>query len=305
MKPFHAQTALIILAILTCGSLAFGQDAPAAPDTPAAGYTYVAVNAPGASSTFAYALNDTGEIVGYITGGQCAVISDQSSCGFIDKKGKFTYVACELENATDFFDVDNTGEVVGADSFYGGVGGIIWEGSESCAPLEDPSGANSTEAWGVAAGNIVGFYTDSAGNFQGFHYAGTTQAYTTISCAGWADTRAYGINGARVIVGDVSNSTSGPFEGFVYKAGKCTIFNYPKAASTSAKGINKSDQVSGWYTDAAGKTHGFVRTGTSFASLNFAGATATLAYHLNDSGQVAGWYGAANGSIYGFVATPK
>jgi uncharacterized membrane protein len=302
MKWLPAQIALTILAVLTCGSLALGQDED---DATAAAYTYSAVNAPGASGTHAYAINNSGEIAGYITGGECSKTSDQTSCGFVDVKGKFTTVACELDDATEFFDMGNGGEVVGAASIVGGVVGIIWEGNEACFGLADPSGPSYTEAWGVAGGNVVGFYIDSGGNFQGFHYVGKSQEYKAIKCEGWADTRALGINNAGVVVGDVSNSTKGPFRGFISKSGKCSVFSYPKAASTSARGINKSGQISGWYTDAAGKSLGFVKTGSSFVEVNFPGATGTLAYHLNDKGQVAGWYAARNGTFHGFVATPK
>jgi uncharacterized membrane protein len=301
MKSFHAQTVSTAFAILTCASLVVAQGVS---DPPATGYTYSAVNSPGASGTLAYGINNAGKIVGYFTGGECSVVSTQSSCGFVDVKGKFTTVACELENATDFFDVSNTSKIVGAYSFFGGVHGLIWEGNESCSSIVDPAGPSLTEAWGVnASGLIVGFYEDSAGNFRGFLY--DKGHYTNIECAGWANTRAFGINDAGVIVGDVSASTSGPFHGFVYKSGKCTVFSYPKAASTSARGINKSGQVSGWYTDTSSKNHGFVRTGTSFAALNYPGATGTLAYHLNDQGQVAGFYAATNASLHGFIATPK
>src|SRR5580704_3165164 len=265
-------------------------------------YAYKAVNAPKASGTRAYAINNSGTIVGYITGGECAVTSDQSTCGFVDMKGKFTTVACELDAATEFFDVSNTGEVVGVVSVVGGVAAVIWKGNEACSGL-DPFGASSAQAEGVAGQDIVGFYVDGDTNYQGFLYSSKTGDYTNIACAGWTDTRAMGINAAGVIVGDVSNSVSGPFEGFIYKAGKCTVFEYPKAASTAARGINKSDQVSGWYTDTAGKTHGFVKTGDSFAALNYPRATGTLAYHLNDQGQVAGWYADTAGVNHGFVAT--
>jgi hypothetical protein len=301
MKSSCAQMVFALLVVLSCGQLVVGQDQV----TPAAtSYAYTAVNAPAASGTFAYAINDTGEIVGYITGGQCTVTSDQTSCGFIDVKGKFTTVACELVGATDFFDVSNAGEIVGAASVIGGVVGIIWEANEACAAL-GAFGSSTTEAWGVVGQDVVGYYVDSAGNFQGFSYSGTAQTYKNISCPGWADTRAFGMNAAGLIVGDVAKSTGGPFSAMIYDDGKCTIFDYPKAASTSARGINKSDQVSGWYTDSAGKTHGFVKTGSTFTELNYPESIGTLAYHLNDQGQVAGWYEDTKKVDHGFIATPS
>lgn len=305
---YYAPIAVAFLAAVICTPNTIAQEsADLADSTPATTtYTYKAINASGATATFVYAINNGGRIVGYITGGECSQISDQTACGFVDVGGKFTYVACELENSTEFFDISNKNEVVGADSFFGGVGGIIWEGNEACNPLEDPNGANSSEAWGVnASGNIVGFYTDSAGNFQGFEYLAKTGTYSTISCAGWTNTRAYGINDAGVIVGDVANSTAGPFSGFRYSAGKCTILHFPKAADTYARGINKSGEISGFYTTTAGVTSGFQKTGSKYTSLSFPKSIGTLAYHLNDAGKIAGWYEDTAGAFHGFIATPK
>jgi hypothetical protein len=304
----QAQIAVALFVAMVSTTFVLAQDTPAQNDSTSAAttYTYKAVNAPGASGTYVYAINNSGEIVGYITGGDCSTTSDQSSCGFVDIKGKFTTVACELENATDFFDISNKNEVIGAYSYFGGVIGLIWEGDEACTALGDPNSSDFTEAWGVNdSGNIVGFYTDSAGNYQGFEYLASTQTYTTISCSGWTITRAYAINDAGVIVGDVANSASGPFSGFVYRSGKCTIFNYPKAADTYARGINKSGEISGFYTTTAGVTSGFSKTGSKYASLSYPKSVATLAYHLNDSGQIAGWYEDSASVFHGFIATPK
>jgi hypothetical protein len=309
MKLLYLAYFAVVLVALTHTPPIVAQDAPDqdGSNPPAAAYSFKKINAPGATGTYAYAINNGGEIVGYITGGECSQTSDQSSCGFVDVKGKFTTVACELENATDFFDISNTkAEVVGAYSFFGGVNGLIWEGNEACSPLGDPNGSASTEAWGVNdKGNIVGFYTDSAGNYQGFEYLASTAAYSTISCSDWTNTRAYGINDAGAIIGDVANSTTGPFSAMEYRSGKCTVFNYPKAAATYARGINKSGEISGFYTTTAGVTSGFEKTGSKYTSFSYPKSVASLAYHLNDSGQIAGWYEDSAGAFHGFVATPK
>ena len=236
-KP-HTITGIVLLSLLALASTTlFAQteteDEMEQTTQPATNYRFTTVNAPGASATLAYGINNSGKIAGYFTGGECSKVSDQASCGFIDVKGKFTTVACELENATDFFDISNASQVIGAYSFFGGVHGLIWEGNEGCFDIVAPEGPSLTEAWGVnASGLVVGFYQDSAGSFRGFVY--DKGKYTNIECAGWANTRAFGINDEGIIVGDVSDSTSGSFRGFVYKSEKCTVFNYPKVASTSA-----------------------------------------------------------------------
>lgn len=145
-------------------------------------YSFKRVDFPGAASTFVYAINNQGQIVGSYTGDGCY----QSSCGFTDVKGKFTSIECVLQNATDFFDISNKGEIVGTYSYYGGVHGFIWEGNNSCFTV-DPYGSNSSEAWGVNdSGEVVGFYTDSAGNYEGFLY--DDGDYKTVECAGVAGT---------------------------------------------------------------------------------------------------------------------
>jgi hypothetical protein len=295
MKSFYR--AEIVFALFV--ALAFTQNL-IAQDQPVTTYTYLTVNYPGASDTLAYAINDKDEVVGYYTGDGCS----QTSCGFTYLNGTFTNVECALENATDLFDISKTGEIVGTYSFFGGVHGFILQGNSSCFDIVDPLGGAFTEAWGVnTSGTVVGFYSDAAGNFQGFQYV--NQTYTTLACSGWTNTRAYGISDAGIITGDNANSTSGPFTGFASKGGKCLNIVYPNAVSTSAKGANKKGQVSGWYTDSSGVTHGFVKTGSVYQSLDYPGAIGTLAYHMNDKGLVAGFYTDTANVTHGFVAVPK
>jgi hypothetical protein len=291
----RAQILCAMLVTLSCVPMTNAQDQPTAPPTT---YTYKAVNFPSASATLAYAINNSEEVVGYYTGAGCS----QSSCGFSLLNGTFTTIECALENATDVFDISNTGEVIGTYSYFGGVHGFIWEGNGSCTDIVDPLGPTDTEAWGVnSSGDIVGFYVNASGNYQGFEYASGT--YTTISCSGWANTRAYGINDAGIIVGDVFNSTAGPFSGFGYKSGKCIIFNYPDASSTFGRGINNKTQITGFYNDASG-TNGFFESGSVFQTIDDPSAVSTLAYHLNDKGQIAGFYSDASDLTHGFVALP-
>jgi hypothetical protein len=284
-----------VFAAISCVPSIKAQDQPLQPVT----YNYKAVNFPGASSTRAYGISNSEEVVGYYTGAGCS----QASCGFSLLNSTFTTIECALENATDVFDISNTGEVIGTYSYFGGVHGFIWEGNGSCFDIVDPNGPTQTNAWGVnSAGVIVGFYINASGIYQGFEYNNST--YNTISCAGWTNTRAYGINDAGIIVGDVFNSATGPFSGFAYKSGKCIIFNYPNASSTFARGINNKTQITGLYNDATG-THGFFESGGVFQTLNYPSATSTLAYHLNDKGQIPGYYSDTSGGIHGFVALPK
>lgn len=294
--PFRTILALSLFAIPAATQSLQAQ----AKNPPPVTFTYTAVNYPGATYTEAFAINDSEEVVGtYGT-------NVQLQNGFQEQNNVFTTDNCVLENETLMSDVNNKGEIVGsyAGNDNGNIEGFIWEGNGQCQTIADPNGSAATDVWGVNDnGVLVGFYTDSAGNYQGFEWVNGT--FTNIACAGWTNTRAYGINDAGIIMGDNANSPSGPFSGFALASGKCIPVNYPGAVSTSAKGINKSDVIAGWYTDASGMTHGFVESGGKFQALNYPGAVATLAFHINDKDQVAGWYEDSAGGIHGFVATPK
>ena len=262
-------------------------------------YAFKPINFPGATATFAYALNDSGEAVGFYTGGGCA----QTSCAFTYSKGTYTSFECVLENATEAFDINNKGQIVGAYSYYGGVAGFVYEGNNSCSPLGDPSANSVTEAFGVnSKGEIVGFYIDFSGNFNGFLYYNGT--YRTIDCPGEAETQAFGIGEDGVIVGAYANSTGGPWTGFSYKNGICSPISYPGAASTYAAGMTKSGEITGWYTDSSGVNNGFVLTGTTFTEVDAPNTSGTILFHPNDAGSIAGFDLNSTGN-HGFIAVPK
>ena len=293
---FRTILVLSLIAIPTGVQSLQAQDKTSPPVT----FTYSKpINYPGSTYTEVFAINDSEEIVGtYGT-------NFQLQNGFQEQNNVFTTDNCVLTNETLMSDVNNKGEIVGsyAGNDNGNIEGFIWDGNGQCQTIADPNGPATTDVWGVNDnGVLVGFYTDSASNFQGFEWVNGT--FTTITCPNWTNTRAYGINDAGIIVGDNANAPPS-FSGFALASGKCIPVNYPNAVSTSAKGINKSDVIAGWYIDASGMTHGFVESGGKFQALNYPGAIATLAFHINDKDQVAGWYEDSARVIHGFVATPK
>jgi hypothetical protein len=260
-------------------------------------YVFTKIDFPGASSTQAFGINNQGQIVGVYAD----AIRGQN--GFELSGGKFTTINCALENGTLLSDINDNSQIVGTYAFIGGFHGFQFEANGSCSDVIDPLGTADTNAWGIDdGGEIVGFYVDSGGAFQGFY--DINGKFTTISCSGATDTRAYGINHhGGAILGDYETTAGGNFNGLFFVSNKCSTINFPNAASTSLKGINASGQISGWYNDGA--FHGFVRSGSQFQTLDFPGATQTLAFHINDRGQVVGWYEDSAGGVHGFLATPR
>ena len=292
---FRTVLALVAFTTLFGIQLLQSQDAPA----PSVTFTFTNVDFPNATYTEAFGINNSDEVVG--TYGTAFQLQN----GFQLIKGVYTTDNCVLTNETLMSDVNNKGEIVGsfAGNDNGNIEGFIWEGDGSCQTLADPDGPATTNAWGVNdSGVIVGFYTNSSSNFQAFKWV--NGVFTNFGCPGWTNTRAYGINDAGVIVGDNANSPSGPFSGFALASGKCIPVNYPGATWTSAKGINKSDVISGWYRDSKNVFHGFIESGGQFQSFDPSNSMNTLAFHINDKAQIVGWYTDTANATHGFVATP-
>jgi probable HAF family extracellular repeat protein len=71
-------------------------------------------------------------------------------------------------------------------------------------------------------------------------------------------------------------------------------------ASTTARGINASGQIVGYYEDAAGNPHGLLFDQGSYTTLDVPHSTLTQALGVNASGQIVGFYWDAAGS-HGFL----
>lgn len=109
----------------------------------------------------------------------------------------------------------------------------------------------------------------------------------------------YGMNDFGAYVG--WTFSGGTYYGFVLGTdGTTSAVTPPSAVSAHATGINDSNVIVGYFTDASG-IHGFINAGSSYTTLNAPGATATYAYGINKQGQVVGYYIDAQGVTHGFV----
>jgi probable HAF family extracellular repeat protein len=159
--------------------------------------------------TYAYGINNLGEVVGYYT-------NNSNPNGFVYSNGTYTSFNDPLGSAGTWArGINDKQQVVG---YYVDVNGKT-HGFEynisnggSYASLDDPLGTEGTFATGINnAGQIVGYYFDSNGLNHGFLYSGGS--YVTIDDpAGQLGTSANGINNLGQIVGsyvDVAGNTHG------------------------------------------------------------------------------------------------
>lgn len=252
---------------------------------PAGALTYSVrqIDFPGASSTYAYGVNDAGDIVG-----------DIGAHGFVYTGGSFTQIDVSLPGATGTtaYGINNDGAIVGIFAANHQTHGFL-DVNGNFSQIDVP-GATATYAYGINdGGEIVGRFRDSTGT-HGFLDVGGN--FTQIDVPGQGDTEAYGINDSGAIVG--SSFLSG-YHGFVDIGGSFTQLDFPAtptAYSTVAYGINDTGEIVG-FTSAAPAYNGFLYDGHTFTTTDF-----TYGYprDINDSGQIVGWLGTG----HGFLATP-
>jgi hypothetical protein len=129
---------------------------------------YQEVTVPNASSVQATAINNKFDIAGIYT--------DQSSgntYGFLRTwAGRYITLAYPGASLTQAFGVNDEREVVG--DYQIGTGdsatthGFTWTPAGGFKSVDDPNGVGGTTVNGVNdAGDLVGFYTDAAGNVDG------------------------------------------------------------------------------------------------------------------------------------------
>lgn len=128
-------------------------------------YTVTDPSAPSDSLTAA-AINNHGDIAGFYTNGSGVTE------GFLKEGGKFITLSAPDASATTALGVNDHNEVVG--TYTVGTGssavmhGFTWTQGGGFKTVNDPHGVDTTTINGVNnAGDLVGFYVDSAGNTDG------------------------------------------------------------------------------------------------------------------------------------------
>jgi probable HAF family extracellular repeat protein len=247
-------------------------------------YTFTTIDAPGATSTTAYGINNAGQIVGIGNG------------GFLDTHGVFTplpNIPGITNSSPAALGINDAGQIVASVDVLsylytnGAFTPILIPGSETIA-----NGINNAD-------QVVGYYDFPFGASQGF--VETNGVFTTIDVPGAAATFATGISNNGQIVGTFNDSMGS--HGFLYSNGTFTSIDAPGATLTLATGVNRSGQIIGEFIDSSGHSHGFLDNAGIFTTFDVSGAQFINPFGINDAGQIVGNFGDNIGE-HGFVATP-
>jgi hypothetical protein len=235
------------------------------------------LNASGAA--MALGINSAGDVVG-----------SQSGTAFFLAPGASPQTLASP--ASTAFGVNDAGAIVGQLTRAADMPGFILAGQASNAVtiVNSPPGApaNVVNAQGLSDnGLLVGFYLGADGQDHGFTarassavgavLTGTAVADPTIPSvlgepgATFVFSQILGVNDEGIAVGYYGDSTTSQ-HGFVYNTntGAYTFLDDPSeqfgngVEVTQITGINDSDEITGFYSDASGVFHGFVACPVGF-----------------------------------------
>jgi hypothetical protein len=220
------------------------------------------------------------------------------------------------------YSVNDFGQIVG-DYYVGETGGsYIFHSYEldhgKFKPLNVPF-ADAVSTFSPAindTGEIVGGWTDSAGNSHGYTQIGDT--YSSFDYPGGGQIQLYlSVNSEGHIVGSYADS-NGNVHGFLRRGETYTSIDFPGAVYTVSTGINDADEIVGNYcpTSQCLQTggeglQGFILKNGVYTTFAIQGEYATGLASINNKGVLMGNYYDASVSapdtanhVYTFLATP-
>jgi len=256
-------------------------------------YSFITVDVPGADHTYAYGINDQGQVVGYYAG---TFNGNFGTHGFLDSGGTITTLQVPGTTQTLAFGINNRGTVVGTAD---GQGFIYSDGSYSL--FNAPGGIQSYG--GINAnGEIVG----NSGNHAFIMKNGVLTPYDV---PGAKFTIAFAVNARGEIVGAFGDPITGRTRGFLLDGSTLTPIDVSGATAVIANGINAAEEITGIYdylppgaSSVVGQSF-VLNKGTLLPFPDVPGAAGTEVRGINDRGQIVGDWGDGK-AFHGFVATP-
>jgi uncharacterized membrane protein len=282
MKRLYRYFPALVAILMLAGAMAAHAD----------NFPYKTLDYPGAQHTFAYGINNTGQIVGSYNGSP--IFHADTARGYLLSGENYTPIDYPGGAPTVAYGINNTGQIVGQHFLNAGRYSFLLSGG-NYTPINYPGARATCECAINDTGQIVGWYPTNYWHAFLLSAGAGTNIDPPI---GWSF-GANGINNAGQIVGVYY---TGIWRGFLLSGGSYTYFGYPGASGTDANGINNAGQIVGTYYDGAGRSHGYLLSGGVYTSLDIPGALQTTAYKINDNGNFVGSYQDSAGKWHGFVS---
>lgn len=255
----------------------------------AAAQTFTPIDFPGATSTQAWGINASGEVVGFFTN------PDNTVHGYRSKAGEFQSIDFPGASNTQAYGINPQGDIVGTYVIAGVTHGFLLSGGRFTTI--DPPGSTSSGPSGITAGGDVTGLCTMNGVTRIFVLKG--DAYEVLDYPGSSGSSGNGNNVRGDLVGIfVQNGVS---RGFVRRGGDFSPIEYPGATATAAFGINPAGEIAGRYRDTASRFHGYLLIGGEFTSFDYPGASLTAGHSISPNGDVVGRYQNSDGVNHGYL----
>jgi uncharacterized membrane protein len=214
------------------------------------GGKYVTLDAPGATDTYLYGINDFGQILGV-----SVYVSTGKSYVFLDTRGTFTNIGDGNAFFPGYSSLNDRDQAFGSGAF--GYGVLNAHGVITPANLSGASGPAFPDGFNNLD-QFVGTVCDSV-TCHGF--IDTKGVFKNFDDPNGTFTSGYGINDWGQVVGPYYDSAGNGY-GFLYSNGHFATIQDPNAAmlGTEPFAINDLGQIVGWYYDAEENIHTFLAT---------------------------------------------
>ena len=269
---------------------------------------FAAIKIAHSSESFAVGINASGVVTGEF------FVSGFGGIGYSrTAKGAISPIQARGFDNLQVLSIDDAGTITGT---CGNVDGNMTHGfvraPDGTITLFDPPHSIGTYPTSIAAGTITGIYTGEGPTQTGFLRTsdGVFTSFKAPRGGNFGDVTA--INASGAVTGYYGYyGLNLPTYGLLRDPdGSITSFVVPGATNTYPLGINASETVVGYYTDANSAYHGFERSPdgniTTFDAPG-AGTTyelGTIPFTINDTGLITGRYSDQNDVIHGFIVTP-
>lgn len=268
-------------------------------------YRIRAVDFPGATNTFIFALNNAGQFVGSeqdAAGANHAIFDDGEQLQLLDLS------ALGPIGRSFALSINNRGDIAGAYRDLNGVShGYVRHADGTVSHIDFP-GASGTQAFGVNDhGTVIGIYFDAQANTHAFVRRGGQ--YRNADLPGGGITTPFSVNDREQIAGEYT--TDPLLNGFGYLQSRDGRFELTTAPGSVPEGtffisINNREQILGAYADAAGVQRNFLLTEGTYHPFDLPARFApslVSAQTVNDRDDIVGYYNDASGIAHGFVAS--
>jgi hypothetical protein len=153
----------------------------------------------------------------------------------------------------------------------------------------DYPGADQTQVFGMnERGLVAGGAIYNDGTSIAFVFDPRTEVFTPLPTLPGYETSGIGINEPGVVVGAARINDPFVEEGLIYRGGTTSLFSYPGAESTIARGVNNSGLVTGYARGPAIPWTGFTYDPATGVFVEIVPSLQTIPQGINERGEIVG-----------------